>query len=178
MAKESSRELRAGSAQQVIAQAATLSKYRRWLVALCAGSGLALGAMDTGVNVALPAMTTDFDTDMQTIQWIIVSHVAARAGLSVSAGSSGDLFGLKRVFLVGAALNTIALLAVGLTPDLYAIFGLQGDAGDRDGNIAGGIAGSGSAGVPAATAGRSHGDCVLQPSAGAAGGDAGSGGAG
>ena len=101
------------------------SRYRRWLVALCAGSGLALGAMDTGVNVALPAMTEDFGTDMQTIQWIIVSHVAARAGLSVAAGSSGDLFGLKRVFLVGAALNTIALLAVGLTPDLYAIFGLR-----------------------------------------------------
>ncbi len=103
----------------------TLTRYRRWLVALCAGSGLALGAMDTGVNVALPAITSDFGTDMQTIQWIIVSHVAARAGLSVAAGSSGDLFGLKRVFLVGAALNTIALLAVGLTPDLYAIFGLR-----------------------------------------------------
>ena len=101
------------------------SRYRRWLVALCAGSGLALGAMDTGVNVALPAITSDFGTDMQTIQWIIVSHVAARAGLSVAAGSSGDLFGLKRVFLVGAALNTVALLAVGLTPDLYAIFGLR-----------------------------------------------------
>ena len=109
----------------MITGAVTLSKYRRWLVALCAGSGLALGAMDTGVNVALPAITEDFGTDMQTIQWIIVSHVAARAGLSVSAGSSGDLFGLKRVFLVGAALNTIALLAVGLTPDLYAIFGLR-----------------------------------------------------
>ena len=81
--------------------------------------------MDTGVNVALPAITSDFGTDMQTIQWIIVSHVAARAGLSVAAGSSGDLFGLKRVFLVGAALNTVALLAVGLTPDLYAIFGLR-----------------------------------------------------
>ena len=107
------------------ALAETYSRYRRWLVALCAGSGLALGAMDTGVNVALPAITADFGTDMQTIQWIIVSHVAARAGLSVGAGSSGDLLGLKRVFLVGAACNTVALLAVGLTPDLYAIFGLR-----------------------------------------------------
>ena len=81
--------------------------------------------MDTGVNVALPAITADFGTDMQTIQWIIVSHVAARAGLSVGAGSSADLLGLKRVFLVGAACNTVALLAVGLTPDLYVIFGFR-----------------------------------------------------
>ena len=113
------------SAGPLTAGTPAYSKYQRWLVALCAGSGLALGAMDTGVNVALPAITADFGTDMQTIQWIIVSHVAARAGLSVAAGSSGDLFGLKRVFLVGAALNTIALLAVGLTPDLYAIFGIR-----------------------------------------------------
>ena len=104
---------------------ATHTRYRGWPVALCAGSGLALGAMDTGVNVALPAITADFGTDMQTIQWIIVSHVAARAGLSVGAGSSADLLGLKRVFLVGAACNTVALLAVGLTPDLYAIFGFR-----------------------------------------------------
>ena len=84
-----------------------------------------MGAMDTAVNVALPAITADFGADMQTIQWIIVAHVAARAGLSVGAGSSGDLFGLKRVFLVGALCNTVALLAVGLTPNLYAIFGLR-----------------------------------------------------
>ena len=105
--------------------AAAYPDYRRWLVALCAGAGLALGAMDTAVNVALPAITSHFNTDMQTIQWIIVAHVAARAGLSVGAGSSGDLFGLKRVFLVGAACNTVALLAIGLTPNLYAIFGLR-----------------------------------------------------
>ena len=43
----------------------------------------------------------------------------------MGAGSSGDLFGLKRVFLVGVACYTIAVLAISLTPDLYAVFGLR-----------------------------------------------------
>ena len=100
-------------------------QFQQWMVALSAGAGLSLAAMDTAVNVALPAITRGFGTDMQTIQWIIVAHIATRAGLSVGAGSSGDLFGLKRVFLVGIVCYTVAITAISFTPSLYSVFGLR-----------------------------------------------------
>ena len=48
----------------------------RWgdvMVAGVAGLGMFLGALDIAVNVGLPSITEAFDTDLETVQWIIVS---------------------------------------------------------------------------------------------------------
>ena len=63
--------------------------------AAAAGLGMFLAALDISVNVALPSITRDFDTDLQTVQWIIVAFIATRAGLVLGAGSFGDRFGLR-----------------------------------------------------------------------------------
>ena len=101
------------------------SGLRRWLVVVTAGLGMYLMALDISVNVALPTITDHFDTDIQTIQWIIVSFVATRAGLVVSAGSFGDLFGLKRVYLAGALLYGVAVTLIAFSPSLGPVFGLR-----------------------------------------------------
>lgn len=98
---------------------------RRWLVVVTAGLGMYLMALDISVNVALPTITDHFDTDIQTIQWIIVSFVATRAGLAVSAGSFGDLFGLKRVYLTGALLYGAAVVLIAFSPGLGLVFGFR-----------------------------------------------------
>jgi MFS family permease len=94
-------------------------------VVLCAGLGMYLMAMDIAVNVALPTITSHFHTDIRTIQWIIISYVATRAGLAVGAGSFGDLFGLRRVFLVGVLLNGVSLALIAFSPNLGLVFGLR-----------------------------------------------------
>ena len=98
---------------------------RRWLVVVTAGLGMYLMALDISVNVALPTITDHFRTDIQTIQWIIVSFVATRAGLAVAAGSFGDLFGLKRVYLVGALLYGVAVVLIAFSPSLGPVFGFR-----------------------------------------------------
>jgi len=100
-------------------------RLHRWLVIVCAGLGMFLVALDIAVNVALPTITSHFHTDIQTIQWIIVSFVATRAGLAVAAGSLGDLFGLKRVFLIGVLAYTIAVTLIAFSPSLASVFGLR-----------------------------------------------------
>ena len=97
----------------------------RWLVVVTAGLGMYLMALDISVNVALPTITDHFDTDIQTIQWIIVSFVATRAGLAVSAGSFGDQFGLKRVYLAGALIYGVAVTLIAFSPSLGLVFGLR-----------------------------------------------------
>ncbi len=98
-------------------------------MASCAGLGMFLVALDIAVNVALPSIATHFRTDVQTIQWIIVSYVATRAGLAVAAGSFGDHLGLKRVFLAGVACYGVAAALISLSPSLAPVLGwrvLQG----------------------------------------------------
>ena len=97
----------------------------RWLVVACAGLGVALVAMDISVNVSLPTITRDFNTDIQTIQWIIVAHQATRAALAVGAGSFGDLFGLRRVYIGGVVCYTVGVILIALSPSLAPIFGLR-----------------------------------------------------
>ena len=72
------------------------------LVAAAAGLGMFLATMDIAVNVALPSMAEELDADLQSVQWVIVAFIATRAGFVMGAGSFGDRFGLRPVYLFGA----------------------------------------------------------------------------
>lgn len=95
------------------------------MVASCAGLGMFLAALDIAVNVALPAITADLGTDLQTVQWIIVAFVATRAGLVMGAGSFADRFGLKPVFLLGTTAYLVAMVCIALSPTLTMVIGFR-----------------------------------------------------
>ena len=81
---------------------------RRWtLVSAVLGSGMAF--MDgTVVNVALPAIQRSLDASGADAQWVIEAYALFLAALLLVGGALGDRFGRKRVFLVGAAVFTLA----------------------------------------------------------------------
>ena len=91
------------------------------MLALCAGLGMFLGALDIAVNVGLPTMTKGLNTDFQTVQWVIVAFVAARAGLVMGAGNFADRFGLRRVYLFGVVVYLAAMVAISLSPSLAPV---------------------------------------------------------
>ena len=95
------------------------------MVAAAAGLGMFLGALDIAVNVGLPSITEAFDTDLETVQWIIVSFVATRAGLVMAAGSFADRFGLREVYLFGATTYLVAMVCIALSPNLASVVGFR-----------------------------------------------------
>ena len=95
------------------------------MLAVCAGLGMFLAALDIAVNVGLPTMTKGLNTDFQTIQWVIVAFVAARAGLVMGAGSFADRFGLRRVYLFGVVTYLVAMVAISLSPTLALVVGFR-----------------------------------------------------
>ena len=100
----------------------------RWgelMVAVVAGLGMFLGALDIAVNVGLPSITTAFNTDLETVQWIIVSFVATRAGLVMGAGSFADRFGLREVYIFGASVYLVAMICIALSPNLGSVVGFR-----------------------------------------------------
>ena len=98
---------------------------RRRLGLAAAASGVFLGSLDITLNVALPDIAASFDTDLQTVQWMILFYVGASAGLQLSLGSAADVYGLRRFFIAGLAVYTLAVLLIGLAPQLPMMFGLR-----------------------------------------------------
>jgi EmrB/QacA subfamily drug resistance transporter len=90
----------------------------RWLslMVLCAGFLLIVVDM-TIVNVALPSIQRDLKFSQAGLAWVINAYLIAFAGLLLLAGRLGDLFGRKRVYLIGLAVFTCASLLCGLSFD-------------------------------------------------------------
>lgn len=72
-------------------------------------------------NIALPSISKDFGAVFSHTQLIIIGYLLAVTILIVAAGKIGDLFGRKRIFLIGIALFSVAALASGLAQSLWMI---------------------------------------------------------
>ncbi|MFD4632587.1 MFS transporter [Streptomyces sp. NPDC058284] len=86
-----------------------------WAVLLTACAGQFLVVLDVSVvNTALPSMRSDLGMSAIGLQWVVNAYSIAFAGFMLLGGRAGDLFGRKRMFLVGLGLFTAASLGGGL----------------------------------------------------------------
>ncbi|TGB08812.1 MFS transporter [Streptomyces sp. MZ04] len=86
-----------------------------WAVLLAACAGQFLVVLDVSVvNTALPSMRADLGMSAFGLQWVVNAYSIAFAGFMLLGGRAGDLFGRKRMFLVGLGLFTAASLGGGL----------------------------------------------------------------
>jgi EmrB/QacA subfamily drug resistance transporter len=86
----------------------------------------------TIVNVALPAIERALDASFSDLQWVVDAYALGLATCVLTAGALADLFGRKRLFLIGVVLFTIASAACGLANDplfLIVARGIQGIGG-------------------------------------------------
>ncbi|MGW6268641.1 MULTISPECIES: MFS transporter [unclassified Streptomyces] len=89
-----------------------------WAVLLAACAGQFLVVLDVSVvNTALPSMRSDLGMSAVGLQWVVNAYSITFAGFMLLGGRAGDLFGRKRMFLVGLGLFTVASLAGGLAQD-------------------------------------------------------------
>jgi EmrB/QacA subfamily drug resistance transporter len=105
----------------------------RWLSLMVLCTGFLLIVVDmTIVNVSLPSIQRDLGFSQSGLAWVINAYLIAFAGLLLLAGRLGDLFGRKRIFLVGLGIFTGASLLCGLSfdqPMLIAARFIQGIGG-------------------------------------------------
>jgi EmrB/QacA subfamily drug resistance transporter len=93
----------------------TMDTDRRWwaLVVLCLGD-LMIVLDTTIVNVALPSIREDLGFSEGSLAWVVNAYLLTFGGFLLLGGRLGDLFGHRRLFLVGLAVFTGASLACGL----------------------------------------------------------------
>ncbi|MFD4571070.1 MFS transporter [Streptomyces sp. NPDC058417] len=73
------------------------------------------------VNVALPTMGRDLAASEAVLELVVAGYGVAYAVLLVLGGRLGDLFGRRRLFLVGTAAFGLTSLACGLAPDAWTL---------------------------------------------------------
>ncbi|HWO44598.1 MAG TPA: MFS transporter, partial [Methylomirabilota bacterium] len=93
-----------------------MNNKSRWLSLIVLWTGFLLIVVDmTIVNVALPSIQRDLGFSQSGLAWVINAYLIAFGGLLLLAGRLGDLFGRKRVYLVGLAIFVGASLLCGLS---------------------------------------------------------------
>ena len=108
-------------------------KNTRWLSLMILCTGFLLIVVDmTIVNVALPSIQRDLSFSQSGLAWVINGYLIAFGGFLLLAGRLGDLFGRKRIYLIGLAIFIGASLLCGLSfsqPMLVAARFIQGIGG-------------------------------------------------
>ena len=93
----------------------TLEGRKRWLAlyVLCFGD-LLIVLDSTIVNVALPSIQADLGFSEASLAWVVNAYLLTFGGFLLLGGRLSDLFGRRRLFLLGLALFTLTSLACGL----------------------------------------------------------------
>lgn len=110
-----------------------LTPRQRWsaLILLCLGE-LMIVLDTTIVNVALPSIRADLGFTETSLVWVVNAYMLTFGGFLLLGGRLGDLYGQRRLFLLGIAGFTLASLACGLAQTqalLVAARALQGVGG-------------------------------------------------
>ena len=88
------------------------------LVAVCLGVFILLLDI-TIVNVALADIQGELGASLSDLQWVIDAYALSLAALLLTAGSLADLFGRRRVFVIGTALFMVGSIACGAAQDIF-----------------------------------------------------------
>ncbi len=99
---------------------------KRWLALLVLCLGDLMIVLDTTiVNVALPSIREDLGFSETSLAWVVNAYLITFGGFLLLGGRLGDLFGHRRLFLIGITLFTAASLACGLAATQEFLIGAR-----------------------------------------------------
>jgi EmrB/QacA subfamily drug resistance transporter len=93
-----------------------MTSRQRWLALMVLCLGVLMIVLDTTiVNVALPSIRTDLGFSETSLVWVVNAYMLTFGGFLLLGGRLGDLYGHRKLFLLGIVLFTLASLACGLS---------------------------------------------------------------
>ena len=88
---------------------------RKWWTLAAVSFGLFMIMLDnTVVNVALPSIQRDLGVDISELEWVVTGYALSFAALMLIGGKLADMYGRRRIFVIGIAVFTLASLLCGL----------------------------------------------------------------
>jgi EmrB/QacA subfamily drug resistance transporter len=101
---------------------AELSQRRKRLTLVATILGSSMAFVDGSVvNIALPAIQHALHANAASTQWIVNAYLLLLGAGVLVGGAAADLYGRRRIFLLGIAVFTTASIACALSPDITAL---------------------------------------------------------
>lgn len=108
----------------------TDKKTNHWWILIVLALAQFMVVLDVSiVNVALPAIQKAFHMSQANLQWIVTAYTLTFGGFLLLGGRAADLYGRKKLFLIGTAVFGLASLLDGLSQSggmLIALRAVQG----------------------------------------------------
>lgn len=97
---------------------------RKWIVMAPITVGIFMTALDVGaVNVSLPSISTHFQTDLSTIQWVVSVYLLVLAATLLPMGRAADLLGRKRIYVAAYLVFVVGSVLAGSALDFGWLLG-------------------------------------------------------
>ena len=91
---------------------------RRWWTVVAMSLGLAMAMLDTTVVVVVvPTIQRNLNLSLSGLEWTISAYTLSHAMVLVTGGRLGDIFGRRKVYLIGLAIFSAGTAAVGAAPE-------------------------------------------------------------
>jgi EmrB/QacA subfamily drug resistance transporter len=104
----------------------TAEENRKWVTLAAVSFGLFMIMLDnTVVNVALPTMEKELHVKIAQLEWVVIAYALTFAALLITGGKLADLYGRRRIFVLGLAVFTLSSLACGLAPNAGFLIGAR-----------------------------------------------------
>jgi EmrB/QacA subfamily drug resistance transporter len=99
-----------------------LSRRQKRLTLAATILGSSMAFVDSSVvNVALPAIQGALGADAAATSWVVNGYLLLLGAFVLVGGSAADIYGRRRIFLVGIAIFTAASVACGLAPNVSVL---------------------------------------------------------
>jgi EmrB/QacA subfamily drug resistance transporter len=99
---------------------------RRWLALYVLCCGVLMIVLDTTiVNVALPSIKSDLGFSDTSLVWVVNAYLLTFGGFLLLGGRLGDLYGHRRIFLIGLVLFTAASVICGIASSQALLVGAR-----------------------------------------------------
>ncbi|EHS59134.1 MFS transporter [Paenibacillus sp. Aloe-11] len=93
-----------------------------WFVLSVTSLGVLLVLLNVGtLNVALPVVSQHFNVGANFADWIVLSYLLVNTILILVFGQLSDIYGRKKLYLIGMATFTIASLIIGFSPNVWVL---------------------------------------------------------
>jgi len=98
--------------------------FRKWAPLIVLSLALMIIIIDTTIlNVSLRTIITDLHTDILGIQWVVTAYSLILAAFTITGGRVGDLFGRKKMFMVGAAIFALGSFIASISKSVTMMIG-------------------------------------------------------
>ena len=113
-----------------IARTDARSAHNRTLILLTMSLGVLIAQVDTSVvNLAIKQIGSSLHAGVSVLQWVVDAYNLVYASLLLTAGGLADIYGRRRIFILGIVLFTAGSLVCGLAPNAAVLVIGRGVAG-------------------------------------------------